>query len=399
MRSLIHRAFPGLLIASLFAAAEVSGQTAAPYAEIDPRAVSYVGPGRDAAHDLPGTEIKIGLIVPLQGPREAEGKALQVAAQLAVDDEAAIPFPHHRRLALVVRDESGPWGRASSEIVRLVFEDRAVALLTSAEGGTAHLAEQVGNKIGIPILTLSSDATTTQINLPWIFRLGPTDAAEARAFARDIYDQRKLSHIVLVTEENHDGRVGGEEFEKAAQHFRASNPPARVAFSTSPSSFETLAGQIAALHPEALVLWTGPESAAALMPSLSETLPAIPIYLCSKAAQSFGEAGPGERCRTCPASAATGGVWTVSPAPTASADREAFERKYRQRAGVGPSATAAEAYDAVRLLAAALRESGPNRARLRDALVKQPTFSGVAGPIAFDGAGNNQAEVKLVPLP
>ncbi len=398
MRAHLPRALAGLVVAALVGAACARGQTTAPYAAIDPRAVSYAGPGRDAAHDLPGTEIRIGLIVPLHGPREAEGKALWVAAQLAVDDEAAIPLPDHRRVALVVRDESGPWGRASSEIVRLVFEDRVVALVTSAEGGTAHLAEQVGNKIGIPILTLSSDATTTQINLPWIFRLGPTDAAEACAFARDIYGQRKLSRVALVTEDNHDGRVGGEEFERAAQHFRAANRPTRVAFSTSPSSVEALAGQIAALHPEALVMWTGPESAAALMPSLRETLPAMPIYLCSKATQSFGEAGTGERCRACPASAATGGVWTVSPALTASADREAFVREYRERVGAAPSATAAQAYDAVRLLAAALREAGPNRARLRDALVKQPPLSGVSGPITFDGAGNNQAEVKLVPL-
>ncbi len=399
MRSLIDHVFSVLLITSLFAAAVASSQTAAPYAEIDPRAVGYAGPGRDAAHDLPGTEIRIGLIVPLQGPREAEGKALRLAAQLALQDEAAVPFPDHRRLALAVRDESGPWGRASSEIVRLVFDDRAVALVTSAEGGTAHLAEQVGNKIGIPILTLSSDATTTEINLPWIFRLGPTDAAEARAFARDIYGQRKLSRVVLVTEENHDGRLGGEEFEKAAQQFRAASPPLRITLSTSLSSFQTLAAQISASHPEALVLWTGPESAAALIPFLRETMPAIPIYLCSKAGQSFGEAGTRERCRTCPASAAAGDLWTASSARTASAEREAFERRYRERAGIAPSATAAEAYDAVRLLATALRESGPNRARLRDALVKQPRLSGVSGPIAFDGAGNNQVEVKLVPLP
>ncbi len=399
MSSPTFRALLGLLITAVSAAAQGNSQTAAPYAAIDPRAITYAGPGRDAAHDLPGTEIMIGLIVPFQGPGESAGKALRVAAQIAIEDEAALPFPDHRRLALAVRDESGPWGRASSEIVRLVYEDRAVALVTSAEGGTAHLAEQVGNKIGIPILTLSSDATTTQINLPWIFRLGPTDAAEATAFARDIYQQRKLSRVVLVTEANHDGRVGGEEFEKAAKQFPAARPPDRVDFSPSLRFPEDLAAQISAFHPEALVLWTGPETSAALLPSLRGTMPGLPIYLCSKAAQNFGEAGTDERCRTCQTPATTGGAWTVSPAPHTGADGESFERKFRERAGVAPSVAAAQAYDAVRLLAAALRESGPNRARLRDTLVKQHGFSGVAGPIAFDGAGNNPAEVRLVPLP
>ena len=126
-------------------------------------------------------------------------------------------------MALVTRDESGPWGHASNEIVHMVFDDQAVALITSTDGGAAHLAEQVGNKIGVPILTLSSDTTTTEINLPWIFRLGPTDAMQAQAFARDIYQAKKLQRVVLLTQDDHDSRVGGEEFEKAA---RAMNAPA-----------------------------------------------------------------------------------------------------------------------------------------------------------------------------
>ena len=117
----------------------------------------------------------------------------------------------------------GPGDAASNEVVHLVYEDQAVAIVTSLDGGSAHLAEQVGNKVGIPVVTLSTDPTTTQINLPWIFRLGPTDTQQARAFARDIYIARKLKQVVLVTENGHDGRVGGEEFQKAARELDA--PP------------------------------------------------------------------------------------------------------------------------------------------------------------------------------
>jgi len=157
-----------------------------PYAAINHDTVTYNGPGREADHDLAGSEIRVGLLLPLTGPRQAEGEALQRAAQLAVDDANAARLPASPRLALVTRDESGPWGQASAQIVHLIFEDQAVALITSAEGGSAHLAEQVGNKIGVPILTLSSDTTTTEINLPWICRLGPMAAAPPQAFTRHI---------------------------------------------------------------------------------------------------------------------------------------------------------------------------------------------------------------------
>ncbi len=181
------------LAATTAANAQSDSPTTPPYAAINREAINYAGPGRETARDLPGPEIKLGLLVPLQGPRQAAGEALRAAAQMALEDEAANPLPGGRRLALVVRDETGLWGRASSEIVRLVFDDRVVALLTSPEGTAAHLAEQVGNRVGVPVLTLASDSTTTQINIPWLFRIVPNDAAQARAFATNIYRERALA--------------------------------------------------------------------------------------------------------------------------------------------------------------------------------------------------------------
>ena len=195
-----------------------------PYAAINRDAVSYNGPGRDAAHDLAGPEIRLGLLAPLAGT--AAGRGPGTAPRRGNGHRRRKRRLPARRpsLALVARDESGPWGQASSEIVHLVFDDQAVALITSTDGGAAHLAEQVANKIGVPILTLSSDTTTTEINLPWIFRMGPTDAVQARVFARDIYQNQKLQHVALLTQDDHDGRAGGEEFEIAARELNAASP-------------------------------------------------------------------------------------------------------------------------------------------------------------------------------
>src|SRR5208283_2922222 len=88
-----------------------------PYAAIIRAAVSYNGPGRDAGHDLAGAEIRLGLLAPLAGPRQAEGEALRRAAEMAIEEENATSPPGGRRLALVTRDESGPWGQASAQIV------------------------------------------------------------------------------------------------------------------------------------------------------------------------------------------------------------------------------------------------------------------------------------------
>jgi branched-chain amino acid transport system substrate-binding protein len=344
--------------------------------------VNYSGPGRDANHDLQGSEIKIGFLAPLTGPHPDEGKALLQAAQLAIEDEAASPLPEGRRLSIVPRDQSGPWGRASNEVVHLVYEDQAVAIVTSLDGGSAHLAEQVGNKAGIPVVTLSTDPTTTQINLPWIFRLGPTDAQQARAFARDIYVARKLKQVILIAENGHDGRVGGEQFEKAAREL---NAPPVIPLAIDPADWnpDSVAGQIAAHKPDALVFWMGHESAARLVPRFRSKFPTAPVYLCQEAAQGRFEEN----------------IWIVTSRLSASLLRETFDKRYRERAGTSPTPAAAQAYDAVRILAAALRRSGPNRARLRDALAELSPYAGASGVISFDHAGNDLSDVTLVRLP
>ena len=72
-------------------------QEARPYAAIDRNAVTYNGPGRDAGSDLGGAEIRVGLLAPLTGPRQAEGEALRHAAELAIEEENANSQPGGRR--------------------------------------------------------------------------------------------------------------------------------------------------------------------------------------------------------------------------------------------------------------------------------------------------------------
>jgi branched-chain amino acid transport system substrate-binding protein len=373
------------------AAAVPPSPPATPYARIDRDAVNYSGPGRDAGHDVAGTEARIGLLLPLTGPRQVEGEALRRAAQMAVDDENAAALPGRNRLLIVARDESGPWGQASTEIVRMVFDDQVVALITSAEGGSAHLAEQVGNKIGVPVLTLSTDSTTTEINLPWIFRMGPSDAAQARAFAREIYQNRKLQPVVLLlTQDDRDGRLGGAEFAKAARAMNAV-APARIVVGPENLTEETIGKELATA--QAVVIWSDTATASRLIARVRELRPTVPIYLCRKAAAGDSN---GETRLLCPACGEKDAGQWIASAPENRELWADFYRRYRQSFGAEPGIGAAEAYDAVRLLAVSLRQSGPNRARLRDALAGVSAFAGASGVISFDHAGNDHTQLTLL---
>jgi branched-chain amino acid transport system substrate-binding protein len=357
-----------------------------PYASIDPATISYSGPDREAPRDLAGRDIKIGLIAPLQGARKLEGDGLVAAAQMAIEDESAAPLAGGQHLKLVVRDETGLWGRASSEIVKLAVEDRAVALITSSDGRAAHLSEQVGNRLGVPVVTLASDATTTQINIPWIFRIVPNDAAQAGAFAENIYRERGFKRVLLISEGDHDGREGAAAFVKAAQKLGAA-PPEQVTIASPTADLTPLGIAARARDAQAVIIWVSAALATRVLEEIAEV--SAPAFICRKALEG-------------PLMSALRGrqnIWVAASInPSAENARRAFAERFQARTGFKPSPAAAEVYDAVRLIAQSLRQSGPNRARLRDALAARAVYPGVSGIINFDGAGNNRAAIALVPL-
>ena len=343
--------------------------------------VAYRGPDRGSTKDLPGEVTTIGVLLPLHGARAAQGTALRTAAQMALDDELASGTgTPGRRLALAFRDESERWGQASSEMAELIDQQQAIALITPADGNIAHQAEQIANKIGIPILTLSSDATTTRINIPWIFRLGPSDTDQAKLIAADIYQRRNLRRALLIAEDDHDGRVGAEEFSRAANLLHAAAPE-RVDFNPATSDLASLANTLKSKLPDAIVVWTGAEAAATVLSVLRQAAPSAVIYLCSKAAQLLPQLSQ---------------PWFSASLVLPTTDRASnFAVRYRQQAGLEPTVAAREIYDAVRLLSAAVRSAGANRARVRDYLASGVTYSGLSGAFSFDKAGNLKGEYIL----
>jgi branched-chain amino acid transport system substrate-binding protein len=212
---------------------------------------------------------------------------------------------------------------------------------------------------------------------------------------------------VLVTELDHDGRVGGEDFEKAARELSPESDPVPVTVRTTVDGnlqeAPAVVQEILVQKPEALVFWTGPQAASELVAQID--LPSVPIYLCRKATQGRTEEGWQKSCRSC--AEENNGIFTAG-VDVGARVREAtegltsvranFEQRYQERTGSVPSMASAQAYDAVRLIAAALRQVGPNRARLRDALAGTRNFPGASGPITFDQAGNDRSGVALVPL-
>ncbi len=72
-----------------------------------------------------------------------------------------------------------PWGKASTELVNLIYDRNALAIIAT-DRNSSHLAEQIAVKALLPVVALSEDRSLENVNIPWLFRLpsatAPSDA-------------------------------------------------------------------------------------------------------------------------------------------------------------------------------------------------------------------------------
>jgi len=361
-------------VATLLHGNRIFGQTPEsqqPYAQMDRSAVDYRGPGRATSSDILSKAATIGILLRTQGAGAEEGRALLKSAQQAVADENKRgPLPDGRPFALAVKNESGNWGQSSTEMMRLITEDQSLALIIGTNGNLAHQAEQIANKLGISIVTLASDTTTTEINIPWIFRVVPSDDQQADAIARGVYGRNKGAKVLLISTTDHDGRAGKQAFTRAA---RAMGADAPMELDLDPELVDSgLVGD--KLHDskaEAVVFWTSALVFEELLDLVQSARTVRLVYACEKAALAT--------------------LANPSASPAGATVRVPIIGTELGQAGMPE-----QVYKAVRLIAAAIRIAGPNRARVRDALARSTEDAAGQSPV-FDGAGNLLAKPQLVP--
>jgi ABC-type branched-subunit amino acid transport system substrate-binding protein len=136
----------------------------APYAKVGEGGVQYNGP---PVADTPVTQDGPPRIV-VFGPGA---------------DRVAAAYEGKYRVAGISSDV--PWGKASAELVRLIYDDHALAIVAT-DRNSSHLAEQLAVKAFVPVIAISADRDLTAVNIPWVFRLPEgTPAADALRFLTD----------------------------------------------------------------------------------------------------------------------------------------------------------------------------------------------------------------------
>jgi len=349
--------------------------------------LEFTGSETLSASAISSGEIVIGIFAP-DDENHPVGRALVRGATLAVDQANATGGSDGRPIRLVRRWADDPWGAGSKEVIRLVFEDRAWALIGGPDGASTHVAQQIATKAHIPLIApVSSDPSLTHTRVPWIFRLPPDDTAQAALLVGEGIAPMKLERIGLLSSTDHDGRTAAAELVATLE--RAGSPPV-FHLEVAPNDIDPadLVARIVAFEPDGLII-------------------RIPRTDLRRVAEDLGAAGlevpiflpwiPGLDLRQSPL-ATPGPVVSVAPfaAPKTCGPYLKLVRAFIERHGEAPTPAAVYGYDAAQILIEAFRSGASGRVELVDRMTKGTPFTGATGTIAWDTGGGNRSATAVL---
>jgi branched-chain amino acid transport system substrate-binding protein len=355
---------------------------AEPYKKASPEPLEFRGAGREEPEpDV--DEVVLGWFGP-GDPGHPEFGDYWRGALIALDEENAAGGYRGKPFRLEPAWSEIPWKAGVVDVARLVNERGAWAVIGGVDGTTTHLAVQLALKSHFLLLSPgSTDVTADDANVPWLFSLAPSDEAVSPAVADAVSGSASGGPFVVVASTDHDAHAALVSVRRALAAKRLS-PASVVEFATADPDFPALAGRLLQERPIVLVV---------VAPSTVAGHVVAAVRGAGFAGTIVGGATLGRSAFARSAGAAADDVRAWAPAD-AGTGWGAFASGFDKRWGEPPDASAARGYDAVKLVAAAVRRAGLNRARIRDAIRELSPWPGVSGRVRWNARGRNDDPVR-----
>lgn len=326
-----------------------------------------------------GAAIHIGLAGPFSEPR---GRSMHRAAELAVQEINAAGGVRGRPIELIALDDSARAEPAVAVARQLTEDPTVVAVVGHLTSGATMAAMPVySGAAPVPVISPSASSPALSNVSPWFFRVCPTDLRHGSALAAWARDRLHASRAAVLYLDDAYGRgvrdVFVSEFRRRGGEIVANDP-----YLDDLPSFEPYLERARRRGGmDVLVIAgtrVGAERILATRDSMRLAVPAM----------------AGDGVLGIEQSPIAEGMFISSPYLPDRPDsiNASFVRAYRTATGSLPDHRGAGAYDAVRLIAAAITAVGPDRSAIRDYLARvghdEPAYSGVTGRIDFDEQGD-----------
>lgn len=356
----------------------------APEAPKAPQASVLSRPSSESDTLRIGAIFNLGLDGAPHGPAQREGATLAVDV-INARGGIRLKDGSRRPLELLIYDGDGVTARTALAMRSLAEEDGVLAVVGPSEPEPVRSAAAIARAAGVSLVALadSPDHLRRETAADWTFSLALSEDQAFRTLAEFIRatGARRLGWIAPRTKAAADVRSMFGELAAGTDRSIVGDEE----YSLTDGDLDERVGRLGRTTPDAIVGWPhAAEDAADLARAAAERAPRSRLYLGPAAtAGRFVElAGEGARGVRAPGLRllVADDLWDQDSLTPAVRD---FGRAFRLRYGSRPLPAAAMAWDAVRVIAAALERSSPDRPSVRDALGATDAFPGATGQISF----------------
>ncbi|SRR6266436_764737 len=339
-------------------------------------------------HRTEESSVRVGVALPLTGDAAVYGKALRNGIELALSEENG----KEPKLSLTYEDDQGQGAQAVSAARKLIDVEKVPVIIGGAMSATAEAIIPICDSSKTVLLS----PTATKPSLPhkdgYFLRLWPSDNYDGKIMAETAYKKLGLRRISILYVNVAYGVGITDVFEREFQNL-GGTIVSKEGYAQGATDFRTSLTKIKASNPEAIYL---PGYVAEVTQILKQ---AKELGLKTRFLGVNSLYDP--KLMEIAGAAAEGAVFTYPTFDTKADDQvvQRFVSAYKAKYGSEPDAFAAQGYDSLRVLRAALDKSHLSPvtgSSILQALHSLGQFEGPSGKFAFDEQGDVEKPLRLL---
>jgi branched-chain amino acid transport system substrate-binding protein len=305
-------------------------------------------------------DIKLGVSGPFTGGSSSMGVSMRDGVRLATKEINAAGGINGNKIVLVERDDEAKNERGVQIAQELINNEKVVATLGFINTGVSLASQRFYQDAKIPVfnnVATGSIVTKQFPNAPenYIFRNAAADNIQAPMVAKEAVEKRGLKKVAILADSTNYGQLGREDLEKALKTYGVT-PVATEKFNIG--DVDMTSQLLKAKNAGADVILTyaiGPELAqiANGMAKLGWKKPIIGSWTLSMASfiDTAGKNGDGA---TMPQTY----IQSPSTTPKRKSFQDAYVKEFKPKNNnIASPVSAAQGYDSVYLLAAAIKQA------------------------------------------
>jgi branched-chain amino acid transport system substrate-binding protein len=327
--------------------------------------------------------IKLGAFFDLTGTSSAIGTPTKLVAEMVVkkiNEEGGI---NGRPLQLVIADDEGDPTKAAIIAKKFIESDKVVAIIGPTRTDTGMAAKPIVEQMQVPtFMCVGGDPVITVAPFKWTFK-SPQRTSVAAKKTFEYMKKKGIQKIAIITSADGFGRDGKNWLEKLAPDYGL-KIIASESFQATDNDMTAQLIKIKATSPEAIICWTIGKAGSIVAKNVRQLAINSPLYQCHGLPDPIYVKLAGE--------ASEGNIMPSTKLMVAAQLQDSDPQKkvilefirlytevYKYDRQFPINTHSGYAWDAIYIVANAMKKAGTNNEKLREAIESTKGYVGVSG--------------------